>query len=94
MLLQRLFEDWLSSGEDWGKSSTHLNYMAKSGTRKRGKHVYVTYKDLKERFGLSARVIREKKYELQAKRAAGDTSPAWWTAHPELPNDKELKVKV
>lgn len=92
VLLQKLFEDWLSSGEDWGKSSTHLNYIAKTGTRKRGKHVYVTFKTLKERFGLSAKVIRDKKYELEAKRAAGDTSEAWWTKHPELPDDKEQEL--
>jgi len=54
--------------------------------------VYMTYKDLREKFGNAARQIRDKKYELQGLKSKDDKSPPWWQKHPELPNDKDIYI--
>ena len=49
----------------------------------------MTFKELKDKFGLHAKTIRSAKKDLQASRAADDPSPAYWFQHPEVPNDEE-----
>ena len=88
-LLQRLFEDWLQSGESWANSSIVTNHRSRVGQKKRGKDVYMTFRDMKEKFGASAKTIRDTKYHLEANRDPSDKSPAYWRAHPELPDDKD-----
>lgn len=61
----------------------------KTGQQRRGREVYMTFKDLKEKFGPNARQIRDNKYEAEAKRAPTDVSPPYWKPHPELQNDKD-----
>ena len=70
------------------------NHRVKSGQKKKGKHVYITWKDLKEKFGSHARQIRENKYKAQAERDPNDPNPPYWAPHEELPDDKDTVLKV
>ena len=70
-------EDWIQSGEDWGRSSISLNAQKSKMQKKRGKYVMKTFKELKTLYGsAAAKTIRENKKNL---------GPAWWHRHPELP---------
>lgn len=68
-----------------------LNHRSKSGKQRRGKHVYMTWKDVKAKFGPQANDVRERKYELERNRDPKDSSPPWWAPHPELKDDKDWR---
>lgn len=79
----------MQSNENWAASSIVLNHRSKTGTKKRGKHHYITYTQLKEKFGVHSRMIRDKKYAMEKERDPSDPSPAYWRKHPEVPDEKE-----
>ena len=74
----------MQSNENWAASSIVLNHRSKTGTKKRGKHHYITYTQLKEKFGVHSRMIRDKKYAMEKERDPSDPSPAYWRKHPEV----------
>lgn len=72
-----------------------INHRSRNAKSKRGKHTYLTFRQVKEKFGLAqAKFIRDKKYELENNRDPNDTTPAWWAPHPEVPNDKDLSSEM
>lgn len=90
-MLQTLFEDWLSSGQDWSQSSTFINAMESATLKKRGKHVYRTLKQLKEQYGAPlALEIKSRKLELERTRKAGEMP--YFQKHPEVQNDEDSGV--
>ncbi|CAJ1428668.1 unnamed protein product, partial [Effrenium voratum] len=90
-LINKLYEDWLASGEDWLKSSIHINFTRGESKRRRGKYCLKSYKDLKDTFGAGvARSIREKKKVAESKRDANVESDPWWMPHPETSNEDGL----
>ena len=80
-MIGKLFEDWLQSGEDWGRSSLVLNHTMTRSQRRKGRYVMKTFRDLKQMFGTAvAKDIRQRKKELGAE---------WWWEHPDLPDNEE-----
>lgn len=79
----------MQAGEQWSQSSIVTNHRLRHGKKRCGKSVYLTYKDLKVKFGLHAATIREQKKELEKKRRVDDKSPPYWFPHPDLPGDED-----
>ena len=71
-----------------------MNHTRKSGSKRRGKHTFITYKEMKEKFGASAKLVRDQKYEMESKRDPNVDPEPWWTAHPDVPNDKDRHIQV
>lgn len=82
--IRRLDPIW----RELGKSSIHMDFLQRTGHKKKGKRTYFTFKDLLEKFGNAARAMQEKKYELE--KSNKDPATPWWRPRPELPNDKDL----
>lgn len=83
-VLGQLYEDYLSSGEDWMKSSLMANATRKISSRRRGKYKMVTYKDLKAQYGAGvAKTLRDAKKDLEQSKAATDTT-TYWCEHPDF----------
>ena len=51
------------------------------------------FKMLKEKFGPSAKAIRDRKYALEESRDENENPEPFWKPHPELPTDKETYVE-
>ena len=87
-LLQSLYEEWLSGGQDWTRTSTYINMMESSTVSKRGKYVFRTLKELKEKYGAPVALdIKQRKLEQEAARKPGEE--AFWLKHPEVPDDED-----
>jgi hypothetical protein len=87
-----LFEDYITSGENWLQSSIYINATRTDLTEKKGTYVVVTFKDLVEKHGKAlAGELRKRKKELQTKE-----SGQHWMRHPDFPlaEDWELKVNA
>jgi hypothetical protein len=70
------------------KSATYVNACEQSNSRKRGRFVYKTFKDLVALYGAAiAKDIREKKRDAEKVRMPGEEP--FWLRHPEVPNDEE-----
>eukprot|EP00435_Cladocopium_sp_Y103_P019719 s3370_g4.t1 len=87
-LLAQLFEDYLSSGENWMQSSVVINATRKSTQRRRGKFKMVEYKMLKQTYGQAiAKQLRDSKKELQASNPSDGIT--YWMEHPDLPGRED-----
>ena len=65
-----------------------MNAMETTSNKRRGKHVYKTLKELKEKFGVSiALEIKDSKLQLERTRKPGE--PPFWAKHPEVKNDED-----
>ena len=85
-LHDQLLADWIASGENWLLSSVYLKSLHVKTQRRRGKHVMVEYRVLKEKYGAaSAKTVRDNKRTLEENKPATD-SVVYWMKHPELPN--------
>jgi hypothetical protein len=84
-----LYEDWLNSEGDWSRSSIHYNSLEKSKYKRKGKYIYMAYKDVEEKYGTAlAKTIKKTKLELEAAR--GEDEDAWYCKHPEI-KDEEFR---
>ena len=78
-----LFEAWAECGGDWTKSKLYLSIKDSHSTKRQGKRVWLTRKQLIEKFGDAAADIIERKVgdpELKAKEVR---------QHPELPESQD-----
>ena len=76
-LLHFLYEDWLNAGGDWTKSSVYYNSLEKSKFNRRGKYVYMTYRDVEAKYSSAiAKNIKKNKLELEQNRA--EHEDAWY----------------
>ena len=67
------------------------NVRSKSKNKKKGRYVYLTWAQVKEKFGTAnAKLVRDAKYTMEKTRDPSDTSPAWWCPHPELPQNEDI----
>ncbi|CAJ1389226.1 unnamed protein product, partial [Effrenium voratum] len=90
-ILDSLFEDWLSAGEDWSESSIVLNHKSTETSKKRGRYVMKPYRTLKELHGKGmAEKLLQRKQEQQ--RAKGDAEPNWVEAHPDFPDVQDYML--
>jgi len=84
-----LYEDWLNSEGDWSRSSIHYNSLEKSKYKRKGKYIYMAYKDVEEKYGTAlVKTIKKTKLELEAAR--GEDEDAWYCKHPEI-KDEEFR---
>ena len=84
-----LYEDWLNAEGDWSRSSIHYNSLEVNKYKKKGRYVYLTYKEVETKFGSAlAKAIKKSKLELEASRAQ-DEEP-WVCEHPDVKNDPVL----
>ena len=80
----QLYEDYLSSGENWMESSLMVNASRTLTSRRRGKYKLTTYRDLKTQFGAGvAKQLRDNKKEQEQAKAATD-SIIYWCEHPDF----------
>ena len=85
-LLHFLYEDWLNAGGDWTKSSVYYNSLEKSKFNRRGKYVYMTYRDVEAKYSSAiAKNIKKNKLELEQNRA--EHEDAWYCKHPEVDDE-------
>lgn len=88
-VLAQLYEDFLSSGENWMQSSIVCNATRKATQRRRGKFKLVEYKMLKQTYGQAiAKQLRDGKMELQASKDPSD-GVVYWMEHPDLPGKED-----
>lgn len=65
-----------------------MNAMESASFRKRGKHVYRTLKELKEKYGVpTALEIKTRKLEQERSRKPGEQP--FYAKHPEVQNDED-----
>ena len=87
--MTKLYEQWLSSGEDWLKSSLVINNTKNLSSRSRGRYVMKTYKALKDLYGAAiAKGLRDSKRELQNNKPVEDTN-CYWMENPDLPGRED-----
>ena len=87
--MTKLYEQWLSSGEDWMKSSLVVNTTKSMSSRRRGRYVMKTYKALKDLYGAAiAKGLRDAKRELQKEKSPEDSS-CYWMENPDLPGKED-----
>ena len=87
--MTKLYEQWLSSGEDWLKSSLVINNTKNLSSRRRGRYVMKTYKALKDLYGAAiAKGLRDSKRELQNNKPVEDTN-CYWMENPDLPGRED-----
>ena len=80
----QLYEDYLSSGENWMESSLMANATKTLTSRRRGKYKLATYRDLKVQFGPGvAKQLRDNKKEQEQTKPATD-STIYWCEHPDF----------
>jgi hypothetical protein len=80
----QLYEDYLSSRENWMESSLMANASRTLTSRRRGKYKLTTYRDLKAQFGAGvAKQLRDNKKEQEQAKAATD-SINYWCEHPDF----------
>ena len=84
-----MFEDWMQSGEDWLQSSLLMNMTKSSSQKKRGRHVMLPYRDVKDRFGaaIATSILQEKK-ALEESKAKNDPT-IYYMPHPECPKQED-----
>lgn len=88
-LLTDMFEDYLQSGEDWFSSSLLMSMTKSSSQKKRGRHVMLPYREVKDRFGASiATTILQEKKALEERKPKND-SIVYYMPHPECPKQEE-----
>ena len=96
-MMGQLYEEYLSSNEDWMASSLVVNAERKLSSRRRGKFRMVMMKDLRTQYGSAiAKSLRDDKKSQEQKKSPND-SIVYWSEHPDLPGkedwtlDKPLK---
>ena len=87
--LGQLFEEWLSAGEDFTRTSIVMEAQRVQRDKKRAKMVMKSFKSLKEEYGeKKAKDIRVKKYLAEKSRDPNLDPDPWHFDHPELGDDK------
>ena len=89
-ILTTLFEDYVQSGENWFRSSLLIQSTKSTAAKKRGRHVMMPLKDVRQKFGpaIAASILAEKK-ALEAKK--GDDDPVcYYMEHPEAKGQEEF----
>lgn len=84
-----LFEDFVQAGEDWLQASLVVNSTRNSTQRRRGKHVLLPFRDVKQRFGnaIATSILASKK-ELEQNKSPSDAT-IYWMEHPDAPGVEE-----
>lgn len=83
-MLGQLYEEYLSSGENWLASSLVANASRKLSTRRRGKYRMAMYKDLKNLYGPGvAKQLKDSKKQQEMPKSGGD-SVVYWSEHPDF----------
>ena len=86
-IIGELFEQWLSAGEDWLKSSLVCNASRSLQQRKKGRYVMMDVKTLRTRFGNAlGKLILQEKREQQQKKDPSDPL-TYWMKHPDVPHE-------
>lgn len=78
-----LFEAWAECAGNWTKSKLYMSIKDSHSMKRQGKRVWLTHKQLTEKFGDAANDIIERKVgdpDLKAKEVR---------PHPELPESKD-----
>ena len=89
----QLYEDWLSSGENWMRSSLVVNASRTQSSKRKGKYRMTTYKDLKKQHGPGvAKTLRDSKKE-QEKNKKPDDGITYWQEHPDFPGKEDRHIK-
>ena len=87
--MAKLYEQWISSNEDWMLSSLVVNNAKSSSTRRRGRYVMKTFKQLRDLYGAAvAKGLRDAKRELEANKSSSDTN-CYWMENPDLPGKED-----
>ena len=82
--MAQLYEDYLSSGENWLQSSLVVNANRQLSSKRRGKYKMCTYKDLKALYGPGvARQLRDSKKDQELAKDANDGT-IYWCEHPDF----------
>ena len=89
--LAQLFEDFVSSNEDWFQSSVYINVHRSSTSRRRGTYRMMMFKDMKERFGTLAPGILEEKRSQEQSKPPSDTT-TYWMHHPDTKAEDSSRV--
>ena len=88
-MMLKLYEQWLSSGEDWMRSDLVINSQRSMACRRRGKHVMKSFKSLRELHGLAvAKGLRDAKKEQQQSKLPTDMN-TYWMENPDLPGKED-----
>ena len=76
------------------ESSLLISLTNRNTQRRRGRHVMMTFKDCKTKFGpaLAANMLAEKKKTEQNKPATD--SNTYFMEHPEAPGDEESRCSI
>ncbi|CAK9001180.1 unnamed protein product, partial [Durusdinium trenchii] len=83
-MMGQLYEEYLTSGENWMSSSLVVNASRKLSSKRRGKYRMCMYKDLKVQFGPGiAKQLRDSKKELESTKRDTDTC-TYWCEHPDF----------
>ena len=80
----QLYEDYLSSGENWMHSSLVINAARNLRSKRKGKYKMTLYKDLKSLYGASvAKQLRDSKKDQENSKDESD-STIYWCEHPDF----------
>lgn len=86
LIIGELYEEWLSSGMEWMRSSLVVNAGRSANQRRRGKFVMIDYKSSKAKYGPAvARQLKEEKQDLESKKNPGDET-IYWMRNPDVPH--------
>ena len=92
-LISSLYEDWLSSGQNWMQSSAYLNASRTLEQSKRGTYCMKNRSWLVEKYGEGvADSIIATKRELELKRKPSD--PHYVMENPDIPGSKETFLEI
>ena len=87
--MSQLYEDYLSSGENWMQSSVMVNATRRSTQRRKGKYRMIEFKSLKEKYGVSvAKTLRDQKKDQESTKPSHD-GVTYWMEHPDLPGKED-----
>ena len=88
-MIAELYEEWLSSGQNWINSSIVANSSRTSKQKKRGTHIMVDFKSLKAKYGPAlAKQLRDEKKKLQEEKQEADET-VYYMKHPDFGDTTE-----
>ena len=91
-IIGELFEAWLTSGQDWLRSSIVINSSRTQSERRRGRYVMCDYRSLKQKFGNAlARQLRDEKKALEESKSSTDET-CYWMKHPDVQHEDRLGI--
>ena len=71
------------------QSSLVVNSSKSSSTRRKGRYVMKTFKQLRDLYGSAiAKGLRDSKRELETNKSSGDTN-CYWMENPDLPGKED-----